>query len=34
MGDHFSCALAKHFGEPLLGEGDDFSKTDVRAAAE
>ena len=33
-GDCFSYALAKHLGAPLLFKGDDFSRTDVRAATE
>jgi ribonuclease VapC len=32
FGDCFAYALAKATGEPLLYKGDDFSKTDVRAA--
>jgi len=32
-GDCFSYALAKHLGAPLLFKGDDFSHTDIRAAA-
>lgn len=32
FGDCFSYALAKATGEPLLFKGDDFRKTDVRAA--
>ena len=32
FGDCFAYALAKATGEPLLFKGDDFSKTDVRAA--
>jgi ribonuclease VapC len=32
FGDCFSYALAAEFGEPLLFKGDDFSKTDVKAA--
>lgn len=32
-GDSFSYALAKATGEPLLFKGDDFSRTDVVAAA-
>jgi len=32
LGDCFSYALAKARGEPLLFKGDDFSRTDVRAA--
>ena len=32
-GDCFSYALAKHLGAPLLFKGDDFSQTDIEAAA-
>ena len=32
LGDCFAYALAKSRGEPLLFKGDDFSKTDVKAA--
>lgn len=32
LGDCFAYALAKHRGEPLLFKGDDFTKTDVKAA--
>jgi len=32
LGDCFSYALAKVSGQPLLFKGDDFRKTDVRAA--
>jgi ribonuclease VapC len=32
-GDCFSYALAKATGEPLLFKGDDFSLTDIEAAA-
>jgi ribonuclease VapC len=32
-GDSFAYALAKATGEPLLFKGDDFSRTDVVAAA-
>jgi ribonuclease VapC len=32
FGDCFAYALAKVTGEPLLFKGDDFSKTDIRAA--
>jgi ribonuclease VapC len=32
FGDCFAYALAKATGEPLLYKGEDFSKTDVRAA--
>ena len=32
FGDCFAYALAKATGEPLLFKGEDFSKTDVRAA--
>jgi len=31
-GDCFSYALAKATGEPLLFKGDDFSRTDIKAA--
>jgi ribonuclease VapC len=33
LGDCFSYALAKHLGLPLLFKGDDFTHTDVEAAA-
>jgi ribonuclease VapC len=33
FGDCFSYALAKATGEPLLFKGDDFSRTDMVAAA-
>lgn len=33
-GDCFSYALAKHLAVPLLFQGDDFSKTDIRSAAD
>lgn len=33
LGDCFSYALAKATGETLLFKGDDFSKTDIEAAA-
>jgi ribonuclease VapC len=33
FGDCFSCALAKVTGEPLLYKGDDFTQTDITAAA-
>ena len=33
FGDCFAYALAKISGEPLLFKGQDFSKTDVKAAA-
>lgn len=33
-GDCFSYALAKHLGAPLLFKGRDFSKTDIRSAAD
>lgn len=33
LGDCFSYGLAKATGEPLLFKGDDFSKTDIEAAA-
>lgn len=33
FGDCFSYALAKATGEPLLFKGDDFSRTDIVAAA-
>jgi len=32
FGDCFAYALARSRGEPLLFKGDDFSKTDVKAA--
>jgi len=32
FGDCFAYALAKAIGEPLLFKGDDFARTDVRAA--
>jgi len=32
LGDCFAYALAEATGEPLLFKGEDFSKTDVRAA--
>src|ERR1022692_1434875 len=32
FGDCFAYALAKAAGEPLLFKGEDFSKTDIRAA--
>jgi ribonuclease VapC len=32
FGDCFSYALARVLGEPLLYKGDDFPRTDVRAA--
>jgi len=32
FGDCFAYALAKATGEPLLFKGEDFSKTDVKAA--
>lgn len=32
LGDCFAYALAKSRGEPLLFKGNDFSKTDVKAA--
>ena len=32
-GDCFAYALAKHLGAPLLFKGDDFSQTDIQAAA-
>ena len=32
IGDCCAYALAKHSEEPLLFKGDDFSKTDIRAA--
>lgn len=32
FGDCFSYALAKVSGEPLLFKGDDFRRTDIRAA--
>ena len=33
-GDCFSYALAKHLATPLLFKGRDFSKTDIRSAAD
>lgn len=33
-GDCFSYALARHLDAPLLFKGEDFSKTDIRSAAE
>jgi len=33
FGDCMAYALAKATGEPLLFKGDDFSKTDIEAAA-
>lgn len=33
FGDCFAYALAKASGEPLLFKGDDFARTDLRAAA-
>ncbi len=33
FGDCFAYALAKAMQEPLLFKGEDFSKTDIRAAA-
>ena len=33
FGDCFAYALAKERGEPLLFKGDDFSRTDIEAAA-
>ena len=32
LGDCFAYALARSRGEPLLFKGDDFSKTDIKAA--
>jgi ribonuclease VapC len=32
FGDCFAYALAKETGEPLLFKGDDFSRTDIKAA--
>jgi ribonuclease VapC len=32
FGDCFSYALAIHLGRPLLFKGDDFARTDVKAA--
>lgn len=32
FGDCFAYALARSRGEPLLFKGDDFSKTDIKAA--
>jgi ribonuclease VapC len=34
LGDCFSYALAKTAGQPLLFKGDDFSRTDLRAAVQ
>jgi len=34
MGDCFAYALAKERGRPLLFKGDDFTKTDIQAAAQ
>ena len=31
-GDRFAYALAKHTGEPLLFNGNDFAQTDIRSA--
>jgi ribonuclease VapC len=33
FGDCFAYALAKATGEPLLFKGDDFTRTDIQAAA-
>jgi ribonuclease VapC len=32
MGDCFAYACARHFGEPLLYKGSDFSRTDIESA--
>ncbi|WP_043341150.1 type II toxin-antitoxin system VapC family toxin [Belnapia moabensis] len=32
LGDCFAYALARHRNEPLLFKGDDFARTDVKAA--
>jgi ribonuclease VapC len=32
MGDCFAYACARHYGEPLLFTGSDFSKTDIEQA--
>ena len=32
LGDCFSYALAKYYGEPLLFQGNDFGRTDVAVA--
>lgn len=32
FGDCFAYACARHFGQPLLYKGDDFSLTDIEAA--
>jgi ribonuclease VapC len=32
MGDCFAYACARHFGEPLLYKGADFSRTDIEPA--
>lgn len=32
MGDCFAYACARHFGEPLLFKGNDFSRTDIESA--
>jgi ribonuclease VapC len=34
MGDCFAYACARHFGEPLLFKGDDFTRTDIESAME
>lgn len=34
LGDCFAYALARATGEPLLYQGDDFARTDVRSALE
>ena len=34
FGDCFAYALAKETGEPLLFKGDDFSRTDIKAAVD
>ncbi|TCL92227.1 ribonuclease VapC [Rhizobium sp. PP-WC-2G-219] len=33
FGDCFAYALARHFDEPLLSKGNDFTETDIRSAA-
>jgi ribonuclease VapC len=32
LGDCFAYAIAKHYREPILFKGDDFSKTDIEIA--
>ena len=32
FGDCFAYACARHFGQPLLFKGDDFTRTDIEAA--